>query len=418
MLRIRSLVVLSCIALLFGCAASPHQVSYEKAQNAYNNGKDDAALKYTLEALKSKPDYKPAVELLSQIYSTVVGGHQDAVTKLRKSSRIPETERWEDIVMHLEKIDDFNREIELITRRNKNLNVKMVRVDKKLPMALDSAAYWNFQYGLDEMDRGSKSAKRRAAVYFSRALEYDRNYPDARKLYEKCRQEGMLRIVVDKLRDDFSGRIDGAIISAIQKDRDASEFISFVSRSDLDRLLDEQSLSLSGDFIEGSGVDMVGQLLDAQFVIVGSVEKADCLKEPEVESFEKEVSAAVKTGRKNCTTSTNSKGVTKKSCTDEYQTVYGTVTTDSLRRKASIAGNVKILDVATGEIKKSIDIRAGVMSTGEKSICRGNENACRNAKIKKEVTLRSCSELGDQLVVDFAKKAVKGIAAYTSRLTN
>ena len=410
--------IATIVMIMWGCAATPQQESYEKARAAYNDGEDAAALEYTLKSLKIKPDYKPALELLSQIYDNVARSHLLAVEKLEGSSKGDAASRWEQIVDHLEKIESVNKELDAVSRQNADLGIRLYRVDEQMNEALDSAAYWNFQYGLDEMEKNTKVANRNAAIYFSRALEYDKDYPEAQKLYDLCRRNGMAKMLVDKLRGDYSHRLDGDIISGLRKDRDASEFISFINRDNLDRLLEEQGVSLSGDFIEESEIDMVGRLLDAQYVVVGGVEKAACADRPEVESSSKEVSATVATGRKKCTTTTNSKGLTQRSCSDVYATVYGTLVTDSLRRKASIAGNLRILDVSKGEVVKDIDVRAGVMSTSEKQHCHGSREACRGVKIKSESTLRPCSELADQLIVDFAKKAVKGISAYAIKLTN
>lgn len=413
--KIIGLVLCAASLLLGGCAMSPHRAAYEKAKIAYGEGKDDDALKNVLNSLKIKPDYQPSLDLLSQIYDDVVQMHREAIKSLKKDKK--NKTRWDEIVLHEEKIADFNRDIKLIARRSDMFSATINDNENELSTAIDSAAFWNFQYGLDMMEDGSKQAQRRAAVYFGKTLDYDKNYPDAEELYDKCRQNGMMRIVVDKLKGDYSGRIDGAVISALQKDEAATEFISFVNRSDLDRLLQEQSLSLSGDFIEGSGVDMVGRLLDAQYVVVGSVEKTECAEEPQVEHYEKAVSATVDTGRKNCTSSTDTKGQTRRHCVNEYVEVHGEMSADTLKRKASIAGSVKLLDVATGEIKKSVDIRAGVMSTSVNVDCSGAPEACARVKKQNAKNLRTCDELRDQLAVEFSKKAVKGISAYTTKLS-
>lgn len=398
------------IFVLWGCAPSSHEIAYQKAQNAYDNGKDDAALEHVIKSLKMKPDYKPSLKLLGQIYDDVVGSHREAIASLKKNKK--KKDRWADIVDHEDQIAKFNKEIQLLIRRNPEIDIEIKSNKKTQEMALDSAAYYYFQYGLAAMENPDKDSQREAARYFHDAMDYRPDYPEAEDLYRECKEKGKMRIVIDKLRGDESGRIDGAIISAMQKDKAAMEFISFLSREDLDRLMQEQDLSLSGDFIEGSGVDMVGKLLDAQYVVVGSIEKVVCAEEPEVQRGSRTVTDTRKVGEK-C----ERKKSGKLSCRDEYETYKATVITDSLMRKSSMSGTIKLLDVATGEIKKTTDIRAGVMSTTEEdSDCRGDRETCRKVEYKPGGSLRSCQELYDQLVVEFTKKAVKGLSTFTKKL--
>jgi hypothetical protein len=69
------------------------------------------------------------------------------------------------------------------------------------------------------------------------------------------------------------------------------------------------------------------------------------------------------------------------------------------------------------EIKKKADVRVGVMSSGIVAGCSGDPRAFKPICKHTEVTLRACSEMADQLTVDFARKSVKEIIDFTKSFT-
>jgi hypothetical protein len=221
-------------------------------------------------------------------------------------------------------------------------------------------------------------------------------------------------VAVDPFNNDYSGRMDAALIAELQKNKDASEFLQFLTRADLDRLLEEQQLSSSADFQDSEGEEMMGKLRSAEYLIAGSIEKHVCSDDEndvERDREEKENSARVKVGsHQECETLKSG----KRRCFDvnDYDNVYATIITDSLTKKASTSGFIQILDFATGEIKKKADIRVGVMSSGIVAGCSGDTRAYKPVCKHTTITLRACSEMNDQMTVDFARKAVAEISKF------
>ncbi len=401
--------------VLVSCAASgPHVDAFKRAEAAYNNGKDDKAIEEALKALKIKPDYQPAIDFLNKTFDDVIAAKNDTIAMFKKRDD-PNPKRWDKIVYMEERKAEYAKQLKLIARRNDKLKLSVDVDPNDIKVARDSAAASHYAAGLEKMNERGKAAQQVAAVHFRKAFTYHADYEDSKQLYAECKKRGTIRVAVDPFNNDYSGRMDAALIAELQKNKEASEFLQFLTRADLDRVLEEQTLSSSGDFQNSEGEDMMGKLRSAEFLIAGSIEKYVCSddeKGVERDRQEKENSARVKIGsHQECEIMKNG----KRRCynVSDYDNVYATIITDSLTKKASTSGAIQILDFATGEIKKKADVRVGVLSSGIVAGCSGDPRAFKPICKHTEITLRSCSEMADQMTVDFARKAVKEIIDFT-----
>ena len=401
--------------VLVSCAASgPHVDAFKRAEAAYNDGKDDKAIEEALKALKIKPDYQPAIDFLNKTFDDVIAAKNDTIAMFKKRDD-PNPKRWDKIVYMEERKAEYAKQLKLIARRNDKLKLSVDVDPNDIKVARDSAAASHYAAGLEKMNERGKAAQQVAAVHFRKAFTYHADYEDSKQLYAECKKRGTIRVAVDPFNNDYSGRMDAALIAELQKNKEASEFLQFLTRADLDRVLEEQTLSSSGDFQNSEGEDMMGKLRSAEFLIAGSIEKYVCSddeKGVERDRQEKENSARVKIGsHQECEIMKNG----KRRCynVSDYDNVYATIITDSLTKKASTSGAIQILDFATGEIKKKADVRVGVLSSGIVAGCSGDPRAFKPICKHTEITLRSCSEMADQMTVDFARKAVKEIIDFT-----
>ena len=405
--------------VLVSCAASgPHVDAFNRAQAAYNEGKDDKAIEEALKALKIEPNYKPAIEFLNKTFDDVIAAKNDTIATFKKRDD-PNPKRWDKIVFMEEKKAEYAKQLKLIARRNDKIKLSVEVDPNDLKVAKDSAAASHYAAGLEKMNERGKAAQQAAAVHFRKAFTYHADYEDSKMLYDECKRKGTVRVAVDPFNNDYSGRMDATLIAELQKNKEASEFLQFLTRADLDRILEEQTLASSGDFQNSEGEDMMGKLRSAEFLIAGSIEKHVCSDDEravERDRQEKENSARVKVGsHRECEFLKNG----KRRCYDvaDYDNVYATIVTDSLTKKASTSGYIQVLDFATGEIKKKADIRVGVMSSGIVAGCSGDSRAFKPVCKYTEITLRSCSEMNDQMTVDFARKAVAEITKITKEFT-
>jgi len=416
-------VWLSAIAaatfVLVSCAASgPHVDAFNRAQKAYNDGKDDKAIEEALASLKIKPDYKPAIEFLNKTFDDVIAAKNDTIAMFKKRDD-PNPKRWDKIVYMEEQKADYAKQLKLIARRNDKIKLSVEVDPNDIKVARDSAAASHYAAGLEKMNERGKGAQQAAAIHFRKAFTYHADYEDSKQLYEECKKKGTIRVAVDKFNNDYSGRMDAALIAELQKNKEASEFLQFLTRSEIDRILEEQTLSSSADFQNSEGEEMMGKLRSAEYLIAGSIEKYVCSDDEravERDREEKENSARVKVGsHQECETMKNG----KRRCynVNDYDNVYATIITDSLTKKASTSGAIQILDFATGEIKKKADVRVGVMSSGIVAGCSGDPRAFKPICKHTEITLKPCSDMADQMTVDFARKAVKEIIQFTKAFT-
>ena len=400
--------------VLMSCAASgPHVDAFKRAQAAYNDGKDDKAIAEALEALKIQPDYKPAIEFLNKTFDNVIAAKNDTIAMFKKRDD-PNPKRWDKIVFMEEQKADYAKQLKLIARRNDKIKLSVEVDPNDIKVARDSAAASHYAAGLEKMNERGKAAQQSAAVHFRKAFTYHDNFEDSKQLYADCKKRGTVRVAVDPFKNDFSGRMDAALIAELQKNKEASEFLQFLTRADLDRILEEQTLASSGDFQNSEGEDMMGKLRSAEYLIAGSVEKMVCSDDEsgvERDREEKEHSARVKVGSHQECGKVHCREVA------DYDNVYATIVIDSLTKKASTSGFIQILDFTTGEVKKKADVRVGVMSTGLVAGCSGDPRAFKPICKHTEVTLRACSEMADQLTVDFARKSVKEIIDFTKSFT-
>lgn len=406
--------------VLVSCAASgPHVDAFKRAQAAYNDGKDDKAIEEALKALKIEPDYKPAIEFLNKTFDDVIAAKNDTIAMFKKRHD-PNPKRWEKIVFMEEQKAEYAKQLKLIARRNDKIKLSVDVDPLSIQQARDSAAASHYAAGLEKMNERGKAAQQAAAVHFRKAFTYHADYEDSRQLYAECRNRGTIRVAVDKFTDDFSARMDAALIAELQKNKGASEFLQFLTRADLDRVLEEQTLAASGDFQNSEGENMMGKLRSAEYLIAGSIGKVVCSDEEdgvERTRMEKRNSARVKVGsHQECETLVSG----KRRCfnVNEYDDVYAEIITDSLTKKAAVTGTIQILDFATGEIKKKADVRVGVLTSDIVAACFGDPRAYKPICKRTEVTLRPCSEMQDQMTKDFVRKAVKEITDFMKNFSN
>lgn len=401
--------------VLVSCASTgPHVDAFKRAEAAYNAGKDDKAVEEALKALQIKPDYKPAIEFLNKTFDDVIAAKNDTIAMFKKRDD-PNPKRWDKIVHMEEQKADYAKQLKLIARRNDKIKLSVEVDPNDIAVARDSAAASHYAAGLEKMNERGKAAQQAAAIHFRMAFTYHSDYEDSKQLYAECKKRGTIRVAVDKFKNDYSGRMDAALISELQKNKQASEFLQLLTRSEIDRILEEQTLSSSADFKDSEGEELMGKLRSAEFLIAGSIEKYVCSDEEdgvERDRQEKENVARVKIGsHQECETLKSGKH--RCYTVSDYDNVYATIITDSLTKKASTSGFIQILDFATGEIKKKADVRVGVMTSDIVAGCSGDPRAFKPICKRAEVTLKPCSDMADQMTVDFARKAVKEIIDFT-----
>lgn len=138
--------------------------------------------------------------------------------------------------------------------------------------SLQAVAYLEplYRAGIADLERG---LYRKAVDEFDRILQKDKGYKDAAALRQQAIQRGQYTIAVvpfttDMKRQDLATRLQAHVITGITASRDP--FLRLVDRENMDRILEEQRLGLSGIVDEQTAVQ-VGNLMGAKAVIMGNL---------------------------------------------------------------------------------------------------------------------------------------------------
>ena len=138
--------------------------------------------------------------------------------------------------------------------------------------SLQAVAYSEPLYRTGKVDLAD-GRYRKAYDSFNKVVAKDAGYKDAAVLRQECITKGQFTIAVlpftgDGARKDVSSKLQAYAMTALTETRDP--FMKVVDRENLERILQEQRLGLSGVVDEQTAV-RVGNLIGAQAVLMGTV---------------------------------------------------------------------------------------------------------------------------------------------------
>ncbi|MFN3875094.1 MAG: CsgG/HfaB family protein [Flavobacteriales bacterium] len=254
-------------------------------------------------------------------------------------------------------IDLYNEGQELMAKEDyraaEQVFARIARLEPnyKDASSLQRTAYLEPLYRQGKADLEAK-AFRKAYAAFEKVLEKDAAYKDAMALRQEALAKGQFTIAVlpftnSANRPDIAARLQGQAITALTEARDP--FLKVVDRENLDRIMQEQRLSLSG-VVDEQTAARVGNLIGAQALLIGDItdyrEEAGQLRQSTKNGYEAYRVEQVnrETGEKYFVT--RYKPV---SYTEFYQ-----------ENKARIAVNCRLVSLETGEVimSKSFDREA------------------------------------------------------------
>lgn len=214
-----------------------------------------------------------------------VGAYIDARTYADRAQRlgvtldIPEHQRQEfERVKGEHLVDLYTRGQDELDRQDfKAAETTFRRIAELEPGYKDASSLQSIAY-LEPLYRAGKTDLeagrfRRAYEEFSRIIEKDPGYKDAAMLRQEALSKGQYAIAVlpftsQVRRNDLAGRFQAYAITALTENRDP--FLRVVDRENIERILEEQRLGLSGVVDEQTAV-RVGNLIGAQAVLMGNV---------------------------------------------------------------------------------------------------------------------------------------------------
>ncbi len=281
-MRNRILGILVVILSLTSCAFFSEYAKLERrASEAYARADYDTAVFMLARSLQINQDYEKSQLLMADAYLMANRVHNNRITSLEKSS---DPFRYDDLTHEYKSLINLAEAVSILPpiRHPKTailLELPIIDYSLNLQNASQQAAESHYLAG-EELSRSEDISKQKAAAKeFKRALQFVPDYKDASIRYETTREAGIKRMAVFPF-EDLTGKkkkygavealVVDQMVTAVMKDPSATEFLELIARDQLDRVLEEQKLGLSGLVNEETAME-VGAILGVHEIITGKI---------------------------------------------------------------------------------------------------------------------------------------------------
>lgn len=414
--RLFSAFVTGVVFLVAGCAGlMEYGKLEERARESSNRGNYDQAVFEVVASLKLKPDYDKSQALIIDVFPRAVEEH---LGKIKTAKSSVTKFKWDTVVAEYEaliKINNAVKSLPVLTdaktkqpirfdiqdytqdiveptnnaaedhyQEGRSLYSKegMVNRDqaakeftaanKYVPGYKDAstlAAEGYYREGLLLAKVGDIDTQKKAAKAFKTAQEYVPGYKDSAVLYEKSRKAGIKRIAIipfeNKSGKGGYGAIADAIVdgtvSDVMGDSSATEFLEIVSRDQLEQVMREQKLGMTG-FIDEKTATRLGKVLGVHEIVTGKITHI-------TPSREKTTPKRYRLKETVC-----AREDAKGKCIQNAE-VYADVTEYNRTAGATITGSYSVIDVKTAAIKKQANMEGKYAFSAEWATFSGDEAA-------------------------------------------
>ena len=402
------------IMSLVSCTFFSEYAKLERsARDAYARGDYDTAVFMLARSLKISQDYEKSQTLMSDAFLMANRIHTNRVSDLEKSS---DAFRYDDLsreYQSLINLQDAAKNLPPVRHPKTGVMLDLPSVDYSdvLNKTRTLAAESHYLAASALAASSDISQQKAAAKEFKRALSFVADYKDADKQYESTRSAGVKRIAVFPF-EDLSGKkklygsveelVVDQMVTSVMKDPSATEFLELISRDQLDRVVAEQKLGLSGLVNEETAVE-VGAILGVHEIITGKI--TQIIYSP-VSTLNKEYNESAKVVDKT-EKYKDKDGKTK--TRNIYKDVEARVKHYTRSTQAVIKGSYKIVDVRTAKVIKSEAFEGKAEFSADWATFKGDERALKSATsrlvrkgeviapVAEEMVSRSASDLANSL---------------------
>ena len=407
-------IVTLLVFVMSGCGSQQGKLA-KSAQKAFQSGNYDQAVRDAANALRIQPDMEQAQLALTNAFLPSVRRHEDNIRQLAGRKDLAALDQ---IVVELETLIELNTLVRdlppLINKKNQqNMKPQVRDYTSELNRARSNAAGAHYAEGKRLAARGGLENNKAAAKEMKKTLGYLPDYRDAQSLYEEYRRGGIKRIAIVPF-DNKSGKRDfGAIgemvtdeiIASVLNDTRATEFLELISRTEMERVMEELKLGASGLVDETSAIE-IGKFLGAHEILVGQITQI-IADRPETVTKNEQAKKNVVI-RKEKYKDENGKEKERKIRGD----VTARVRKHKLVANAKIAGSFKIIDIKTTRLTKTDTFTGESSFSHEWATFTGDERALsyQVKKLTKEERKVAPSrdervnEAAGQLAVSLAQK--------------
>ena len=355
------LILTFALLCLTGCAGKQGKLM-KSAQANYQANDYEAALRDTVTVLKQKPNHVEAQNFVPIFFNAAVDVGQNRIKTLETTS---DKFKWDEIVAEYNRLIEMNtlvQNLPPLTHKKTKQRITFETQDysRQLAEASEKAAEAHYQEGIrlsasaDDVETQKQTAKE-----FKTADTFVPGYKDAQSRYEQARSAGTKKIAILTVADEsvnahaygvLRETITDNIIRIVLKDPEASEYLTIVSRYQLEQVMAAQDLSVTEQFDKQTVID-IGQALGVhEIVVVQMTQIDDTVPDTTSTTLNRQDTVRKKTGTKK---TVDEDGNTKTESKYSDVTVTAKFTRHRRTSSASIIGSYRILDAQTATPKQS-----------------------------------------------------------------
>lgn len=164
-------------------------------KKALQKGDYFSAISKAVERLKTSPENKNAIQVLSDGYPMTLEWTQEEMDLILSSNN---SFKWEQAISLMEQVNQLSDQIRSTPAARKIIS-NPKSYTSELKMAYEKAAEERYNAGLAELEFNTRESARRAFDHFSKANRFINNYKDVRQLMDEAKNLATLRVVVEAI---------------------------------------------------------------------------------------------------------------------------------------------------------------------------------------------------------------------------
>lgn len=367
------------LIILGGCAS---MMQYGKLETAarkhYNAGNYDNAVAVCAQSLKLKPEYDKAQLLMQESFRLAKDSH---LNNIKNQETNISKFKWDGIVNEYNSLISLNQTVNSLPpltdkKTGQTIKFEISDYSEQLNQAKQKAAESHYLEAVELSKKEGLDIQKHAAKEFKKAESYVPGYKNCAEMYEKCRKAGIKRIAIIPFENKsgkahygaISEMITDNIISNIMNDPSAMEFLEIISRDQLETVMREQQLGVSG-IIDEKSVVQLGQILGVHEMVSGQI--TQIIHTPErTTTTELQETEKVVVGQEKYI---DNKG--KQQTRSVWGDVYAQVKKFKKVAQATINGSYKIVEIKTAKLIKSDSFKGDDYFLSEWAKFSGDEKA-------------------------------------------
>ena len=349
------------------------QATKLQKRGAFNQATINAA--HSLSISVNKRQIRKAQEILRGTHSRAVRSNLDRISSLKAQTESFQGDKTvtqlAEIVRLYKYMETYNQVLLGVPKKSfrktkskdQNLELELrgfanevSEAESKLATGINEAAEMHYQNGIQAAKSGTIPDSKRAYRYYTFAMQYLRGYKDAEARKQAAQKAATTRMGIVRFEDktglrnaygDLAEAVTDELVAGLFNNSSYRnlKFFELISRDELDRILEEQRLSVSGLLDESSAAE-VGNLKGVHVLLLGKVTTTHVTTstpDPHVYNVER----VVVVGKEKYTTDDG-----KTAERDVRATVKATYTEYYKQATAEVGGSYRIIEVETGKIIK------------------------------------------------------------------